>query len=33
MEIAVLADIHSNYVALERCMRYAEERGIRQFLF
>lgn len=33
MEIAVLADIHSNHVALERCMRYAEERGIRQFLF
>lgn len=33
MEIAVLADIHSNYVALERCMCYAEKRGIRRFLF
>lgn len=33
MEIAVLADIHSNYVALEECMRYAQERGIRSFLF
>lgn len=33
MEIAVLADIHSNHVALERCMRHALERGIRKFLF
>lgn len=33
MEIAVLADIHSNYIALDRCMEYALARGIRQFLF
>lgn len=33
MEIAVLADIHSNYIALDRCMEYALERGIRQFIF
>lgn len=33
MEIAVLADIHSNYVALETCMRFALKRGIRKFLF
>ncbi len=32
-EIAVLADIHSNHVALECCMNYAIRRGIRQFLF
>ncbi len=33
MEIAVLSDIHGNYVALERCVRYALERGIETFLF
>lgn len=33
MEIAVLADIHSNYIALERCMEYALNRGIVHFLF
>lgn len=33
MEIAVLADIHSNYVALETCMAYALGRGIKSFLF
>lgn len=33
MELAVLADIHSNHVALERCMGYALERGIAHFLF
>ncbi len=33
MEIAVLADIHSNYVALETCMDYALKRGIIRFLF
>lgn len=33
MDIAVLADIHSNYAALEQCMEYALEKGIRQFLF
>lgn len=33
MDIAVLADIHSNYIALERCMEYALDRGILHFLF
>ena len=33
MEIAVLADIHSNYIALERCVEYALDRGIGSFLF
>ena len=33
MEIAVLSDIHGNYVALERCLKYAINRGVRTFLF
>ena len=33
MEIAVLADIHSNYVALERCLAYAFSRNIKTFIF
>ncbi len=33
MEIAVLADIHSNYVALDTCMEYARDRGITKFIF
>lgn len=33
MDIAVLADIHGNYVALDRCICYAIERGIDTFLF
>lgn len=33
MRIAVLSDIHGNYVALERCVRFALDRGIKQFLF
>lgn len=33
MDIAVLADIHSNYIALEHCMAYALERGIHTFIF
>lgn len=33
MGIAVLSDIHGNYVALERCVRFALDRGIKQFLF
>lgn len=33
MELAVLADIHSNYIALERCMEEALNRGIESFLF
>ena len=33
MEIAVLADIHGNYVALEKCIDFAKERGIETFMF
>lgn len=33
MQIAVLADIHSNYIALEHCMDYALKRGITTFIF
>lgn len=33
MEIAVLSDIHGNYVALERCLEYASSRGISTFFF
>ena len=33
MEIAVLSDIHGNYVALETCVNYALERGIDKFIF
>lgn len=33
MEIAVLADIHSNYIALETCIEYALNRNIKTFIF
>lgn len=33
MKLAVLADIHSNYVALEKCMDYAVRQGVHHFLF
>jgi predicted phosphodiesterase len=33
MEIAVLSDIHGNYVALERCLEYAFTRGVQTFFF
>lgn len=33
MDIAVIADIHSNYIALEHCMNHALKRGIRTFIF
>ncbi len=33
MEIAVLADIHGNYIALQRCLEYAFSRNISTFLF
>ncbi len=33
MKIAVMADIHSNYIALKRSMNYALFRGVRNFLF
>lgn len=33
MEIAVLSDIHGNYVALEKCVKYALDREIDTFIF
>ncbi|MBQ6888881.1 MAG: metallophosphoesterase family protein [Lachnospiraceae bacterium] len=33
MKIAILADIHGNYIALEKCMKYALEKNITTFLF
>ncbi len=33
MEIAVLADIHGNYPALEACLDFARRRGIGRYLF
>ncbi len=33
MEIAVLSDIHGNYVALERCLEYAFSQNIDTFIF
>lgn len=33
MNIAVLSDIHGNYIALERCLDYAKEQGIDTYIF
>lgn len=33
MDIAVLSDIHGNYVALERCLEYSFSREISTFFF
>lgn len=33
MELAVLSDIHGNYVALAECVEFALSRGISSFLF
>ena len=33
MKSAVLADIHSNSIALDCCMEYAVDRGIDKFIF
>lgn len=33
MEIAVLSDIHGNYIALERCVQYILSRKIKTFIF
>ncbi len=33
MKIAVLADIHSNHIALERCIEEAKKLGAEEFLF
>lgn len=33
MDIAVLSDIHGNYIALENCINYALSNNIRTFIF
>ena len=33
LSIAVMADIHGNDTALERCLADAEKKGIRNYLF
>lgn len=33
MNIAVLSDIHGNYVALQKCLDYAVNIGINTFIF
>lgn len=33
MKLAILSDIHGNYVALKTCMNYALEKGIINFIF
>lgn len=33
MDIAVLSDIHGNFVALNRCLEFAHGRGIFDFIF
>ncbi|MDD4849700.1 MAG: metallophosphoesterase family protein [Gemmiger sp.] len=33
MKIAVLSDIHGNYVALERCLAYSKNIGIEKYVF
>jgi Predicted phosphoesterase len=33
MELAILSDIHSNYVALDTCLKYALSQNISRFIF
>ena len=33
MDLAVLSDIHGNYIALSKCVGYALDQGITTFLF
>ena len=33
IKIAVLADIHSNHIALETCLKEAQKREVEQYLF
>ena len=33
MDIAVLSDVHGNYIALKRCLEYSLSRGINTFIF
>ena len=33
MKIAVLSDIHGNYIALQKCIDYALDKGVETFIF
>lgn len=33
MKLAVLSDIHGNYVALQECIKYALNKGVETFIF
>lgn len=33
MDLAVLSDIHGNYIAFEKCVEYALSRGVKSFAF
>ncbi len=33
MRIAVLSDIHGNYIALQKCINYSLDKGIETFIF
>ena len=33
MKLAIMADIHSNHIALERCVEEAKRRGAEEFIF
>ena len=33
MKIAVLADIHGNHIALEKCLKYIEDQKIDTYIF
>ena len=33
MKIAVLSDIHGNYIALQKCIEYALDKGVETFVF
>lgn len=33
MKIAVMADIHSNYLALQACLKHAKKQGVEQYIF
>ncbi len=33
MKIAVLSDVHGNYIALQKCIDYAQYKGVNTFIF
>ena len=33
MKLAVMSDIHGNYIALQKCLEYALSKGVETFLF